>query len=33
VPERDVIVNVRTAEALGLTLPSRVLLSATRVVR
>jgi len=33
VTERDVVVNIATAEALGLTLPSRVLLSATRVVR
>ena len=33
VAERDVVLNIRTAEALGLTLPSRVLLRATRVVR
>jgi putative ABC transport system substrate-binding protein len=33
VPGHDLVVNLKTAEALGLTLSTRVLLSATRVIR
>jgi ABC-type uncharacterized transport system substrate-binding protein len=32
VAERDVVVNVTTADALGLTLPGRVIATATRVI-
>jgi ABC-type uncharacterized transport system substrate-binding protein len=33
VPGHDLVLNLKTAEALGLTLPTRVLLNATRVIR